>query len=615
MAPTDQVYVDIATPTTGAKLLVDVPKMTLEWSHIMKTVQVKPPGSKSTVDKVVLNDVNGSATAGEFVVLMGPSGAGKSSLLDVISGRQNPTSGSVLVNGQRWSKATAKRASYVMQDDVFYETLTVEEHLLFQAELRMGKLFDENQRRARVDFVIQELGLGKTRNAQIGGDKIRGISGGERKRLSFATEILTNPSLLFADEPTSGLDSVMAESVIQQLRQLAQEGRTVIATIHQPSSELFPLFDKLYLLSEGQTVYNGKAEDAVQYFASQGYACPSYMNPTDYFMRQIIMADGAAESTTRVQGLVKAWKVTEQQALEAASASSSTEADDATYEETHMGVTGQLRVLTKRNITRLVRDKIAFGARMGQSIFTSIFAGLIFWQIKVSQTGIQSYNGAVFFVAINQMFGAATPEFIAVPMELPIMRREYDSGLYHAWVWYLAKNVSELFFQILFPLVFLVPLYFMIGFGASDAELFFTFLLFIVLITSAATALGYMVSCVAKNADVANILGILILLPSVIFGGLFLNPDDIPVYFKWCAFLTPLKYGFRGMERAFWSTVDVIPCAAGQTCTARSGQEVLESLGLAEHDLVYDVVFILWINIAYRLVGLAALYAKVYKRA
>ncbi|EQC34343.1 hypothetical protein SDRG_08115 [Saprolegnia diclina VS20] len=611
MSSNNQVYVDMAH-VSGEKLLLDVPKMNLEWRHIRKTVLVKPPGAKSSVDKVVLNDVSGSAMAGEFVVLMGPSGAGKSSLLDVISGRQPSTSGSVLVNGARWSKATAKQASYVMQDDIFYETLTVEEHLLFQAELRMGKHFDAAQRQARVEFVLRELGLVKCRNAQIGGDKIRGISGGERKRLSFATEILTNPSLLFADEPTSGLDSVMAESVVLQLQKLAREGRTVIATIHQPSSELYPLFDKLYLLSDGETVYNGKASDAVSYFASHGYPCPSYMNPTDYFMKQIVALE--PEAKARVQSLVKAWKL--QSAGTKSDLDGMLEATDdgATYEATHLGLAGQLRVLCKRNVTRLVRDKIAFGARVGQTIFTSVFAGLIFWQLELSQTSVQSFTGALFFVSINQMFGAATPEFIAVPSELPLMKREYDSGMYHAWVWYLAKNVSELAFQIVFPLLFLVPVYFMVGFGASDATLFFSMYVFIALITSVATALGYMVSCVAKNADVANILGILLLLPCVIFGGLFLNSDDIPVYLKWAEFLTPLKYGFRGMSRAFWNTIHSIPCEAGKICTASNGVDVLKSLSLNDHTMLYDVIFLLWINALYRLIGLAALYNKVYKR-
>ncbi|KDO25485.1 hypothetical protein SPRG_09428 [Saprolegnia parasitica CBS 223.65] len=353
--------------------------------------------------------------AGEFVALMGPSGAGKSSLLDM---------------GRR-------------RDDIFYATLTVEEHVFFQAELRMGKHF-----------------------------------------LSFATEILTNPSLLFADEPTSGLDSVMAESVVLQLQKLAREGRTVIATIHQPSSELYPLFDILYSASKLQL----------------------------------------ADTKFDLDGMLGATN------------------DSATYEATHLGLAGQLRVLCKRNVTRLVRDKIAFGARVGQTIFTSVFASLIFWQLQLSQTSVQSFTGALFFVSTNQMFGAATPEFVAVPTELPLMQREYDSGMYHAWVWYLAKNVSELAFQIVFQLPFVSLLDGRLW--RLECDTLFSMYVFIALITSVATALGYMVSCVDKNADVANILGILLLLPCVIFGSLFLNSDDIPVYFKWAEFLMPLKYGF-----------------------------------------------------------------------
>ncbi|EGZ16794.1 soluble type ABC transporter, partial [Phytophthora sojae] len=157
---------------------------------------------------------------------------------------------------------------------MFYATITVREHLLYQARLRMGPHTTAEQHEERVDTVLEELGLAKCRDTLIGGIRVRGISGGERKRLSFATEILTNPLLLFVDEPTSGLDSYMAEAVMVQLQQLAREGRTVITTVHQPSSELFTLFDTLYLLCDGVTVYNGKASDAVAYFAELGYQCP-----------------------------------------------------------------------------------------------------------------------------------------------------------------------------------------------------------------------------------------------------------------------------------------------------------------------------------------------------
>ncbi|KDO27025.1 hypothetical protein SPRG_07738, partial [Saprolegnia parasitica CBS 223.65] len=117
-------YIDVATPKAGADILVDVPKITLEWKNVSKVVKIKNTATKQVEDKVILNDLSGIAVPGELVVMMGPSGAGKSSLLDVISGRQKDYTGSVLANGQKWTKQMNKYASYVMQDDVFYETLT-----------------------------------------------------------------------------------------------------------------------------------------------------------------------------------------------------------------------------------------------------------------------------------------------------------------------------------------------------------------------------------------------------------------------------------------------------------------------------------------------------------
>ncbi|KDO27028.1 hypothetical protein SPRG_07741 [Saprolegnia parasitica CBS 223.65] len=595
-------------PRSGADLLVDVPKMTLEWKQIRRSVQVQNATTKTLDTKVILNDLSGVACPGELVVLMGPSGAGKSSLLDVIAGRQKDYTGSVLVNGEPWNRNTNKKASYVMQDDIFYQTLTVREHLMFQAELRMGKLFSADERRQRVDYVIDELGLTKCQDTQIGGGRLRGISGGERKRLSFATEILTNPSLLFVDEPTSGLDSFMAESVVHQLQSLARKGRTVVATIHQPSSELFDLFDRLYLLSDGQPIYNGKASEAVAYFASQGCPCPTYTNPTDYFMRQIIVLDQSSEAATRVRGLVANWRAKEESEarLSAETATSSLDTDDTVYIETHLGVLGQLRVLCKRNVTRTVRDKFAFGARLAQTLIISVIVGMIFFKLGLTQNGIQSFTGAIFFM----------PEFLTVPLELPIMEREYSSGLYRVWVWYLAKNVSELGFQIFFPLVFLLPAYFMIGFGSSDATLFFSFYVFIVLLTSTAVGLGYMVSCLARTPEIAPILGILVILPFVLFGGLFLNLNDIPVYLQWFAYISPLKYAFRGISRAFWTTIGTIPCDdAIETCVARSGAGVLAHLQLDSNTMAYDVSFLIWINVLFRLIGLLSLRYKLRKLA
>ncbi|KAF0692215.1 Aste57867_16686 [Aphanomyces stellatus] len=602
-----------AAPAAGSAdvvtLLKKVPKLSVEWQ--IDEMSVKIQKSRREFDtKVILNQVNGVANAGELVVIMGPSGAGKSSMLDIIAGRNKDFKGHVKVNGEPWNKQLNKRACYVMQDDVFYHTLTVEEHLQFQAQLRMGNSCTVEQRNERVQFVIDELGLRKCKDTRIGNQRVRGISGGERKRLSFATEILTNPSLLFVDEPTSGLDSFMAEQVMLQLQKLAREGRTILVTIHQPSSELFALFDSLYLLSNGRTVYFGKADNAVDYFSSIGYKCPNYMNPTDYFMRQIIQLD--SDATTRVARMVERWHAKEE-TLEMAVIEYTSQDELAAYMESRLGLWGQFSVLCNRNVTRIVRDQMAFQARIFQSVFIAVIVGLIYLRLKMNQTGIQSFSGVLFFIVINQVFATANAEFMAVPLELPIMSREYSGGLYGSSIWYFAKNLSEFPFQVLFPLVFLTPLYFMIGFGDANATVFFSFYLFLVLLNSCATGLGYMVSCMVRRADLAPVIGIVIILPLVLFGGLFINTDDTPKYFIWLEYLSPLKYAYRGVMRAFWSTVQDIPCDPTRNCV-HNGTQVLVNGSLNEGSFGIDVLSLLAINFGFRFIGMIFLARNVKKR-
>ncbi|GLE08788.1 hypothetical protein PINS_up020203 [Pythium insidiosum] len=363
-------FIQVDTPNAigGDSLSIEAPQLTLEWRDLNLQVKVKNSKTKDVETKKILSDVSGTARPGELLVIMGPSGAGKSSLLDCIAGRNVAVQGSIALNGAPWSKRMKRFSAYVMQDDLFYETITVREHLLFQARLRMGGKFSPEQYTKRVDTVIEELGLSKCRDTYIGGAMLRGISGGERKRLSFATEILTNPSLLFVDEPTSGLDSYMAETVVMQLQQLARDGRTVIATIHQPSSELFTLFDKLYLLADGATVYSGNASDAVEYFAKLGLQCPSFVNPTDFFMRQLVVLDVEKDEVgaNRVQLLKDEWAKTARNDRHGSSVPVSTtlaspgssDNDTEDYEDARLGSVGQLAVLMQRNVLRLVRDRI-----------------------------------------------------------------------------------------------------------------------------------------------------------------------------------------------------------------------------------------------------------------
>ncbi|CAG2177993.1 unnamed protein product, partial [Oppiella nova] len=176
------------------------------------------------------------------------------------------------MNGQAVNQQTiASMSSYIQQHDLFQPMLTVREHLMFQVLLRMDKNLNTNERQDCIQRIIDKFNLAKCAETRIG-DKnhFKGISGGEMKRLSIASEVLTNPSLMFCDEPTTGLDSFMAKSIVQVLKTMALEGRTIICTIHQPSSQVFELFDSLLLMADGRVAFMGSIGDAKNFFSSQG---------------------------------------------------------------------------------------------------------------------------------------------------------------------------------------------------------------------------------------------------------------------------------------------------------------------------------------------------------
>lgn len=623
-----------STPRTGAnakQLAVEAPKLTLEWKALQLQVEVLTE-QKQVQQKVILEKMSGVARPGELLVVMGPSGAGKSSLLDCISGRNTAIQGQVTVNGQPWSKSLKRFAAYVMQEDLFHATLTVREHLALQARLRMSGSFSTDKYMGRVDTLLEEFGLAKSKNTLIGGWMQRGISGGERKRLALATELLTNPSVLFADEPTSGLDSFMAKSVVQQLQRLAvREGRTVVATIHQPSSEVFALFDRLELLADGATIYQGKAADAMQYFAACGFECPTFMNPADYFMEKIVVVDADTDEAgvERVRALKEAWRahaaqrngeieLVNPQDIGSSTATTSTPNSITTsphYEDPRAPVWGQIHVLALRNALRLLRDKTALRLQSVQTLVTTLLVGIIFFQLKLDQQGVSNFSGAFFYIVTEQVYGASMPAIMSVPMELPIVYREYDIGLYSVAAWYAAKNLCELPQQVILPIISLLPLYFMVGIG-HDFSMYIQMQLVMILLHSSCVAFGYCISCLCRRIDIPPLAGNIILMPFLLLGGLFISPSDVPAVFRWIQYITPFRYGYYGLMRVFWRRVETISCdnvTAGE-CAATTGLEVLANKGISDRSVASDLWMLLVLSVGFRLIGYLALAINVGKR-
>ncbi|KAJ4793030.1 ABC transporter G family member 5 [Rhynchospora pubera] len=203
--------------------------------------------------KTLLDSISGEAREGEILAVLGASGSGKSTLIDALANRivRERLHGSVTLNGEHLDSQILKVISaYVMQDDLLYPMLTVEETLMFSAEFRLPRTLSADKKKARVQALIDQLGLRSAANTIIGDEGHRGVSGGERRRVSIGTDIIHDPIILFLDEPTSGLDSTSAYMVVKVLQRIAHSGSIVIMSVHQPSYRILSLLDRLLLSFE-----------------------------------------------------------------------------------------------------------------------------------------------------------------------------------------------------------------------------------------------------------------------------------------------------------------------------------------------------------------------------
>ncbi|RUP43332.1 hypothetical protein BC936DRAFT_137331 [Jimgerdemannia flammicorona] len=289
---TGQGYIQIADDEAG-KLMADHIPATLMFDQIVYTVG----------DKTILSNVQGVVRPGQVMAIMGASGAGKTSLLDILARRmkKGEVKGDVFVNGRVVGDEEFKRVvGYVDQEDTMIPTLTVYETILYSALLRLPKSMSLEAKKYRVMETMHELGILAIKDSRIGQPGSRSISGGEKRRVSIACELVTSPSILFLDEPTSGLDAYNAYNVVECLVTLARSyNRTVVFTIHQPRSNIVALFDELVLLAKGYVVYSGEAARCQTYFEGIGHPCPPGFNIADYLvdltMHAIRPKDYAAE--------------------------------------------------------------------------------------------------------------------------------------------------------------------------------------------------------------------------------------------------------------------------------------------------------------------------------
>jgi ABC-type multidrug transport system ATPase subunit len=257
----------------------------LHETHIPATLTFNDVGY-SLGGRTILQDISGMVKPGQALAIIGGSGAGKSTFLDILAGKSKggDLQGSILINGVKPDKKVYRRmVGYVDQEDTLLGTLTVRETLMYSAMLRLPKSMSLEAKKLRVQNIMSELSIDHIADRLIGVPGKRGISGGEKRRVSIAQELVTSPSILFLDEPTSGLDAYNALLVVKTIVGLAKNfNRTVILTIHQPRPMIFSMFEQLLVLASGKMIYSGSVTGCPSYFDSVGYSIPPLYNVADY---------------------------------------------------------------------------------------------------------------------------------------------------------------------------------------------------------------------------------------------------------------------------------------------------------------------------------------------
>lgn len=582
-------------------------------------------------EKHILRNVTGVCRPGELLAIMGASGAGKTTLLNCLTFRSDQTlkiKGKLYVNGRQVTpNLLTSRSAYVQQEDLFVGTLTVKEQLTFQANLRMDSGISTRDRKARVEEVMIELNLVKCANTLIGyPGRLKGISGGETKRLAFACEVLTDPPLMFCDEPTTGLDSFMAQNIVEVMRNLAQKGKTIISTIHQPSSEVFALFDRVLLMAEGRTAYLGSTETALQFFAGMGKVCPDNYNPADFFVGNLAIEPGKEEECKQfVENACDAFEKSSsgQDVLQAAkdnaqNGNGGIQGLDAQVQVVKspykVGWWSQFKPVLNRAVVENIREIMVLRVKIFQAIVIGLLIGLIYLDQNQDQNGVQNINGALFIMVTQTSFGSIFGVVNTFCAQLPVFLREHFNGMYRTDVYFLAKNVAEIPLSIVTPIVIISISYFMVGMNPL-AERFFIAMGVLVIVSNAVTSFGLMVSCLAPNVNVALGMSAPLIVPLMIFGGYFLNSDTVPVYFIWIKYISWFNYANEALMVNQWEGVSNITCPAESDSCLRDGGEVIESLGYGENSIDFDIGLLFALLVGFRVLAFLFLLMRTSRKS
>ncbi|XP_058098982.1 ABC transporter G family member 6-like [Magnolia sinica] len=525
--------------------------------------------SKFTKTKTLLDDISGEARDGEIMAVLGASGSGKSTLIDALADRISRASlkGTITLNGEPLgSRLLRVISAYVMQDDLLFPMLTVEETLMFSAEFRLPRTLSKTKKRARVQALIDQLGLRSAAKTIIGDEGHRGVSGGERRRVSIGNDIIHDPIILFLDEPTSGLDSTSAFMVVKVLQRIAQSGSIVIMSVHQPSYRILGLLDRLIFLSRGQTVYGGSPARLPLFFSEFGHPIPENENRTEFALDLIRELEGSPGGTKGLVEFNKSWQsmklrrnsdsdalglslkdaistsISRGKLVSGATSDSSSASDMPRFANPFWI---EMVVLTKRSAMNAKRMPELFGIRLGAVLVTGFILATMFWHLDDSPKGVQERLG-FFAFAMSTIFYTCAEALPVFLQERYIFMRETAYNAYRRSSYVLSNAIVSIPGLVFLSVAFAATTFWAVGLAGGLSGFFFFFITILASFWAGSSFVTFL-SGVVTHVMLGYTVVVAVLAYFLLFSGFFITRDRIPPYWLWFHYISLVKYPFEGI--------------------------------------------------------------------
>ncbi|KAG0647584.1 White-brown complex [Hyphodiscus hymeniophilus] len=613
---TDNSEVDVERFAHDTSYLSNDVVESLVWRRITVTV----PDRKTKLPKEILSDVNGNVAAGEMMAIMGPSGSGKTTLLNVLAQREASAnaqvSSVVLINGQIPSDTTFRRlSSYVESDDALIGSLTVEETLYFTAQLSLSGSVPAVERIRRIKELLRAFGLTNQANTLIGTLLKKGISTGQKRRLSVASQLISAPKILFLDEPTTGLDSAASFRVMSYVQQVAKVNKLiVISSIHQPSTATFGLFDTLLLLSGGKVCYNGSISNVKPYFDNIGFSMPAQMNPAEFVLdlTNVDFDSDVEACQERIAEIQSAW---ESSATLEEKTRRNINYGGGSLAENDKSPTGRrllttIWILLHRSWIKSRRDAVVYGVRFVMYLGLAIMMGTVWLRLPPVQSSIQPYLNCILFGSSFMSFMAVVyvPAFLE---DRAVYIKDRANGLYGSTAFIISNFLIGL--PYLFVIVFVSStfVYWMTNFRPTGTA-FMTWVMWMYLNLIAAESLVVLMSSLFPHFVAALALTAFANGLWMSCNGFMVTPPLLNPFYRYVFYYIDYQaYVFRGLvvnEFGF----RVYACGRGCQCTFDTplkdqckidGAGVLENFGFDTHGEARRVSIVLAIILVLRLLG------------